>query len=73
MKVDPQRHCPYCGSAEVFRSHRRGVMERYLLRAIAVRPYRCVKSANGCILNGIRYPTKEILAWITLTLRHTSI
>ena len=42
MKVDPKRYCPHCGSAEVFRSHRRGAMERYLLRAIGVRPFRCV-------------------------------
>ena len=42
MKVDPKRHCPHCGSAEVFRSHHRGTMERYLLRAVRVRPFRCV-------------------------------
>jgi hypothetical protein len=42
MKVDPKRHCPHCGSAEVFRSHRHGAMERYLLPAIRVRPFRCV-------------------------------
>jgi predicted RNA-binding Zn-ribbon protein involved in translation (DUF1610 family) len=42
MKVDPKRHCPHCGSAEVYRSHRRGTMERYLLRAVGVRPFRCV-------------------------------
>jgi DNA-directed RNA polymerase subunit RPC12/RpoP len=42
MKPDSSRLCPYCGSSEVFRSHRRGTVERYLLRAIAVRPYRCV-------------------------------
>jgi hypothetical protein len=42
MKVHPERHCPRCGSAEVFRSHRRGTMERYLLRAIGMRPFRCV-------------------------------
>jgi DNA-directed RNA polymerase subunit RPC12/RpoP len=42
MKVDPQRHCPHCGSAEVFRSHRRGAIERYLFRAIGMRSFRCV-------------------------------
>ena len=42
MKVDPKRHCPHCGSSEVFRSHRRGAMERYLLRAIGMLPFRCV-------------------------------
>ena len=42
MKVDTKRHCPHCGSAEVFRSHRRGAMERYLLPAVGMRPFRCV-------------------------------
>jgi hypothetical protein len=41
MKVDPKRPCPHCGSNEVFRSHRRGIMERYLLPIIKVRPVRC--------------------------------
>ena len=42
MKLHPQQACPYCGSAEVFRSHRRGAMEKFLLRPIGVRPFRCV-------------------------------
>ena len=42
MSSDPKRPCPYCGGSEVFRSHRRGPTERYLLRAIGVRPFRCV-------------------------------
>ena len=42
MKPDSKRPCPHCGSSEVFRSHRRGAVERYLLRAIGVRPFRCV-------------------------------
>ena len=42
MQPDPKRHCPHCGSSEVFRSHRRGTVERYLLRSIGVRPFRCV-------------------------------
>ena len=42
MKLDSKRPCPHCGSPEVFRSHRRGTVERYLLRAIGVRPFRCV-------------------------------
>jgi predicted RNA-binding Zn-ribbon protein involved in translation (DUF1610 family) len=41
MKVDPKRQCPHCGSSEIFRSHRRNAVERYLLRAIHVRPFRC--------------------------------
>jgi hypothetical protein len=40
MKADSKRLCPRSGSSEVFRSHRRTV-ERYLLRAIGVRPFRC--------------------------------
>jgi predicted RNA-binding Zn-ribbon protein involved in translation (DUF1610 family) len=36
-----KRLCPYCRSVEITRSHRRGPIERYLLRAIRVRVYRC--------------------------------
>jgi len=42
MKADSKRICPDYGSSEVFRSHRRCAVERYLLRAIQVRPFRCV-------------------------------
>ena len=42
MSSDSKRPCPRCGGSEVFRSHRRGPMERYLLRAVGVRPFRCV-------------------------------
>ena len=42
MKADSKRLCPRCGSSEVFRSHSRGTLERYLLRAVGVRPFRCV-------------------------------
>jgi DNA polymerase II large subunit len=42
MNLDPKRPCPYCGGSEIFRSHRRGAVEKYLLRAIRVRPFRCV-------------------------------
>ena len=42
MKPDSKRLCPHCGSSEIFRSHRRNAVERYLLRAIGVRPFRCV-------------------------------
>ena len=41
MKAETNRLCPHCNSSEVFRSHRRGAVERYLLRAIGVRPFRC--------------------------------
>jgi predicted RNA-binding Zn-ribbon protein involved in translation (DUF1610 family) len=37
-----KRSCPNCGSADIFRSHRRGPIERYLIRAIGMRPYRCL-------------------------------
>jgi hypothetical protein len=36
-----RRLCPYCRSVEITRSHRRGPIEKYLLRAIHVRVYRC--------------------------------
>jgi hypothetical protein len=36
-----KRLCPYCRSVEITRSHRRGAIEKYLLRAINVRVYRC--------------------------------
>ena len=36
-----KRPCPYCRSVEIARSHRRGPIEKYLLRAIHVRVYRC--------------------------------
>ena len=42
MRADSKRICPYRGSSEVFRSHRRGAVERCRLRAIQVRPFRCV-------------------------------
>lgn len=33
--------CPRCGCTAVYRSRRRGVIERHLLPAIQLRPYRC--------------------------------
>jgi len=42
MKVSLKRPCPRCHSDEVFRSHRRGAMEKYVLRLVGMRPYRCV-------------------------------
>jgi hypothetical protein len=41
LPVVSRRLCPYCRSAETARSHRRGPIEKYLLRAIHVRVYRC--------------------------------
>jgi hypothetical protein len=37
-----KRQCPHCRSVEAFRSHRKGPLEKYLLGAIGVRPYRCM-------------------------------
>ena len=42
MSSDSKRFCPYCGGSEIFRSHRRGAMERYIFRPIGLRPFRCV-------------------------------
>ena len=38
-----QQHgfCPRCGSTNVRRSRRRGLLERVLLRLLGLRPYRC--------------------------------
>jgi hypothetical protein len=33
--------CPRCGCGAVYRSRRRGLIERHLFRAIHLRPYRC--------------------------------
>jgi hypothetical protein len=41
LPVASRRLCPYCRSMETARSHRRGPFEKYLLRAIHVRVYRC--------------------------------
>src|ERR1700691_6142799 len=38
-----KRSCPRCTSMEVFRSHRRGFIERYLLPPLRMRAYRCIK------------------------------
>jgi predicted RNA-binding Zn-ribbon protein involved in translation (DUF1610 family) len=37
-----KRLCPNCGSVENSRSHRNGALEKYLLGAFGVRPYRCL-------------------------------
>jgi len=33
--------CPKCGSAEVRRSHMRGLVERGVLKLVGVKAYRC--------------------------------
>lgn len=35
------RHCPLCGSEDILRSHRRGVLEWTILLALLLRPFRC--------------------------------
>ena len=40
---DPsKRMCPKCRIVETSRSHRHGAVERFLLRAIGVHPFRCL-------------------------------
>jgi hypothetical protein len=43
MKGPLKRSCPHCRSQETSRSHRRGLIEKYLLPSFRVRPYRCIK------------------------------
>ena len=37
-----RRFCPHCGSAQVSRSRRRGIVDT-LLMVVLLRPYRCLK------------------------------
>lgn len=34
-------NCPYCGSAKVRHSQRKGLFELLVLRLVLMRPYRC--------------------------------
>jgi hypothetical protein len=43
MQIAPKKPCPNCSGLEIYRSHRRTAFERYLLRAIGMRAYRCIK------------------------------
>ena len=36
-----RRRCPLCGSEEILRSHRRGVLEWTILLLLLLRPFRC--------------------------------
>jgi hypothetical protein len=36
-----QKRCPSCGSPNVHRSHRKGLVERVILPLLHLRPYRC--------------------------------
>jgi predicted RNA-binding Zn-ribbon protein involved in translation (DUF1610 family) len=37
-----KRKCPNCGCVEISRSHRNGLLEKYLFGAVGVHPYRCL-------------------------------
>jgi hypothetical protein len=37
-----RRACPDCGSHRTCRSQRFGVLERYVLSALQIRPFRCI-------------------------------
>ncbi len=37
------RQCPYCGSFQVCRSHRRGAFEKLVLSMLLLRPFRCLE------------------------------
>jgi hypothetical protein len=43
MKDGLKRSCPHCTGLEVFRSRRRGFIERYVLPSLRMRAYRCIK------------------------------
>ena len=63
---DSNRPCPHCGGSEIFRSHRRNAVERYLLRAIGVRPFRCV----NC---DARFLSAQALRWLPNTGRQSDL
>jgi DNA-directed RNA polymerase subunit RPC12/RpoP len=48
--VAAELFCPRCGSERLHRSHRDGALERYVLRLVGVRPYRC-ESCNERFLS----------------------
>jgi len=37
-----RKPCPDCGSYQLCKSQRQGVLERFILRALKIRPYRCI-------------------------------
>jgi hypothetical protein len=39
--VSAELFCPRCGSERLHRSHRDNAYERYVLKVVGVRPYRC--------------------------------
>ena len=55
-KRNRMRRCPRCDSGEVRRSKRRGLTERYLLSAIALKPFRCQNCGNRFF----RWPVQDL-------------
>jgi ribosomal protein L37AE/L43A len=61
-----QKVCPSCGSGHVSRSHRRGLIERYLLTALRIRAYRCdvcdnrfYRRAQPADVSANRHPSEQ--------------
>ena len=56
--------CPCCGSRRLSRSHRHGLVERYVLSVLRMRPYRCdvcdsrfykrINRANAAATDGLQ-------------------
>jgi hypothetical protein len=49
-----KRNCPSCKSIEAVRSRHRSAIERYLLRTLGVRPFRCL-SCNARFYAFVRF------------------
>jgi DNA-directed RNA polymerase subunit RPC12/RpoP len=42
-----RRHrCPDCGSYDIRRDHRRGILERWALTLFGTRPYQCIECGH---------------------------
>jgi hypothetical protein len=69
-----KRPCPYCRSLEIARSQRRGPIEKYLLRAMRVRVYRCDDCNSrfyGFSNSEAAVPPKNHAAELPRNTRHT--
>jgi hypothetical protein len=51
--------CPNCASASVRRSRRNGVIEKTLLKALALHPYRCEECDERYFRLGMRRESPE--------------
>jgi predicted RNA-binding Zn-ribbon protein involved in translation (DUF1610 family) len=47
--------CPECGSTEIARSRRRGLVEHYFLRVLHIHPYRCMSCNHRFVLKGTSF------------------